>query len=61
MKEVDDIPFDEFFQIAESKGHNSKLKSFLSFKSAHQNSFSVRIVEQWNSLPKDLIFTRTVL
>ena len=44
MKEIDDTPFDELYQIAESKGHNSKLKCFLSFKSVDQNSFSVRIL-----------------
>ena len=49
IKDIADIPIDDFFQISESttRGHSHKIFKPRSQKSIRQNSFSVRIVEDW--------------
>ena len=60
---IDDIPIEDFFQISESttRGHSHKIFKPRSQKSIRQNSFSVRIVEDWNSLPEEEVSVKTVL
>ena len=61
IKGIDDIPIDDFFQISESttRGHSHKIFKPRSQKSILQNSFSVRIVEDWNSLPEEVVSAKT--
>ena len=63
IKDIDDIPIDDFFQISESttRGHSHKIFKPRSQKSIRQNSFSVRTVEDWNSLPEEVVSVKTVL
>ena len=63
IKGFDDIPIEDFFQISESttRGHSHKIFKPRSQKSIRQNSFSVRIVEDWNSLPEEVVSVKTVL
>ena len=63
VKGIDDIPIDDFFQISESttRGHSHKIFKPQSQKSIRLNSFSVRIVEDWNSLPEEVVAVVTVL
>ena len=63
IKGIDDIPIDDFFQISESttRGHSHKIFKPRSQKSICQNSFSVQIVEDWNSLPDEVVSVKTVL
>ena len=63
IKGFDDIPMEDFFQISESttRGHSHKIFKPWSQKSIRQNSFSVRIVEDWNSLPEEVVSVKTVL
>ena len=62
MKGIDDIAFEDFFQMADSltSGHTLKLFKPRCNKSVRQNSFSVRIIEEWSSLPEDTISSLTV-
>ena len=57
------MPIDDFFQISESmtRGQSFKIFKPRSQKSTRQNSFSVRIVEDWNSLPEEVVSVKTVL
>ena len=63
IKGINEIPIDDFFQISESttRGHSHKIFKHPSQKSIRQNSFSVRIVEDWNSLPEEVVSVKTVL
>ena len=63
IKGIDDIPIDGFFQISESttRGQSFKIFKPRSQKSIRQNSFLVRIVEDWNSLPVEVVSVKTVL
>ena len=63
MKGIDDIPIEDFFQVADSsmRGHNLKLFKPRYSKSIRMHSFAVRIIEDWNSLPEDIISSKTVL
>ena len=63
IKGIDDIPIEDFFQISESttRGHSHKIFKPQSQKSIRQNSFLVRIVEDWNSLPEEVVSVNTVL
>ena len=63
IKGIDDIPIEDFFQISESttRGHSHKIFKPRSQKSIRQNSFSVRIVEDWNSLPEEVVSVKTFL
>lgn len=62
MKGIDDISIEDFFQVADSstRGHNFKLFKPRSYKSVRQNSFSLRVIEDWNSLPEDVVSSKTV-
>ena len=48
MKGIDDIAFEDFFQMADSltRGHTLKLFKPRCNKSVRQNSFSMRIIEE---------------
>ena len=63
MKGIDDIPIEDFFQVADSstRGHNLKLFKHRCSRSIRMHSFAVRIIEDWNSLPEDIIYSKTVL
>ena len=63
MKGIDDVPIEDFFQVADSstRGHSLKLYKPRFSKSVRQHSFSVRIIEEWNSLPEDVVSTKSVI
>ena len=60
---IDDIAHEEFFQLAENttRGHSKKLFKPRSIKSVRYNSFTIRIVEDWNSLTEDIVSSKSVL
>ena len=45
----------------ETKVHSKKLYKQRSNKSIRQNFFAIRVIDDWNSLPEDIISTKTVL
>ena len=63
MKGIDDVPIEDFFQVADSstRGHSLKLFKPRCSKSVRQHSFSVRIIEEWNSLLEDVVSTKSVI
>ena len=63
LSNIDDISFHELFQISttQTRGHCLKLDKPRSVKSVRANSFCSRIVNQWNSLPEEIVVSRTVL
>lgn len=60
---IDDIAHEEFFQMADSttRGHSKKLFKPRSSKAIRYNSFAIRIVDEWNSLPDDIVTAKSVL
>ena len=63
MKGFDDIGIEDFFEFADSttRGHILKLFKPRFVKSVRQHCFSVRIIEDWNSLPEDIISSKKVI
>ena len=63
MKGFDDIRIEDFFEFADSttRGHSLKLFKPRFVKSVRQHCFSVRIIEDWNSLPEDIISSKSVI
>ena len=63
IKDIDDIPMDNFFQISESTTRGKTCKIFKpgSHKSLRQNSFLFLIVEDWNSLLDKVVSVKTGL
>ena len=62
MKGIDDVHIEDFFQVSYSstRGHDLKIYKPRCNKSIHQHSFSLRVIEEWNSLPEDLVSSNTV-
>lgn len=60
---IDDISPDKFFLMSETttRGHSKKLYKLRSRKSVRYNSFAVRVIDNWNSLPEEIISSKTVL
>ena len=60
---IDDISPEKFFQFSDTttRGHSKKLYKQRSNKSIRQNFFAIRVIDDWNSLPEDIISTKTVL
>ena len=60
---IDDISPEKFFQFSDTttRGHSKKLYKQRSNKSIRQNFFAIRVIDDWNSLPKDILSTKTVL
>ena len=44
-----------------TRGHSKKLFKLRSNKAVRYNSFTIRIVEDWNSLNEDIISSKSVL
>ena len=54
IHKIDDIDMNVFFSFAENtqlRGHNLKLKKPRAYKSVRANSFALRNIPVWNSLP----------
>ena len=58
-----DISPEQFFQFSDTttRGHSKKLYKQRSNKSIRQNFFAIRVIDDWKSLPEDIISTKTVL
>ena len=60
---VDDISPDKFFKFFETttRRHSKKLFMQRCNKSIRQNSFCIRIIEDWNLLPEEIISSKSVI
>ena len=55
MKGIDDVHIEDFFfQVSDTstRGHDLKIYKPRCNKSIRQHSFSLRVIEEWNSLPE---------
>lgn len=59
----DDISPDEFFKFSgtTTRGHSKKLFKTRCTKTVRQNSFAIRVIEDWNSLPEEIVSAKSVL
>ena len=53
--------FFTFSENSQLRGHNLKLNKPRANKSIKLNSFSMRNIPVWNSLPQDIVNSKTVL
>ena len=62
MKQVERINSNDFFQPSNTnlRGHNYKIYKLKSATSLRQHSFSRRVINDWNSLPFDVVNCSTV-
>ena len=62
MKQVDRLSVEDFFQLSDSglRGHAYKVYKKKSTTSLRQQSFSRRIINEWNSLPHHVVDSVTV-
>ena len=53
------IQFDDFFTLANNRtrGHPMKVTKLRAMKLSRINSFSQRVVNDWNSLPEDVVMS----
>ena len=61
---IDDIDMNVFFTFTDNshlRGHNLKLHKLRANKSVKLNSFAIRNIPVWNSLPSDVVNSKTVL
>ena len=64
IHKIDDIDMNVFFSFDENtqlRGHNLKLKKPRANKSVRANSFALRNIPVWNSLPTDTVNSKTVV
>ena len=64
IHKIDDIDMNVFFSFDENtqlRGHNLKLKKPRANKSVRANSFALRNIPVWNSLPADTVNSKTVV
>ena len=64
IHKIDDIDMNFFFSFDENtqlRGHNLKLKKPRANKSVRANSFALRNIPVWNSLPTDTVNSTTVV
>ena len=61
---IDDIDMSVFLTLPDNshlRGHNLKLHKPHANKSSKLNSFAIRNIPVWNSLPSDVVNSKTVL
>ena len=64
IHKIDDIDMNVFFSFDENtqlRGHNLKLKKPRANKSIRANSYALRNIPVWNSLPPDTVNSKTVV
>jgi len=49
------VPYLQPSLYCNTRGHNRKLFKLQSHLDLHKNSFTVRVVSKWNSLPADFV------
>ena len=63
IKGIDNIPPNLFFKFQEStrtRGHNLKLFKISPNCTIRANSFSIRVINDWNSLPQSIVSSKTI-
>ena len=57
IRQYDKIPLDQFFNFCENdtRGHRFKMEKPFAKSSLRCNSFSVRVINDWNKLPSDVV------
>ena len=62
MKQVERINPEAFFQLSNTnlRGHSYKVYKLKSATSLRHHSFSRRVINDWNSLPADVVDCNTV-
>ena len=60
---IDDISMNRLFEFSDTqtRGNSKKLKKPGALKTFRMNSFCVRTINKWNSLPDDIVNSKTVL
>ena len=63
VQNIDDISMNGLFEFSDTqtRGNSKKLKKPRALKTFRMNSFCVRTINQWNSLPDDIVNSKTVL
>ena len=64
VHKIDDIDMSTYFTFTENnqlRGHNLKLNKLHANKSIKLHSFSLRIIPVWNSLPLEVVNSKTVV
>lgn len=63
IHKIDDISMDKFFSFSTNsvtRGHSLKLRKPRANKSVRNNSFSFRVIDDWNNLPDNIVTLDTV-
>jgi hypothetical protein len=62
LNNIDKVQHEHIFPVSRTatRGHNRKIYKKNSRKNIRKYSFSQRLVDMWNSLPKQVIETKTV-
>jgi hypothetical protein len=63
LKGIDDMNAEQFFTYAsveKTRGHSLKLFMRQSSTQLRKNSFFIRVINEWNALPEELISMSTV-
>ena len=63
LRKIDDLNFDEFFTYASygrTRGHSLKLVVPKCRSNYRQSSFSVRVINCWNSLPESTVSATSI-
>ena len=64
IRNIDDIDMNIFFTYTDNdhlRGHNLKLSKPRANKSSRLNSFALRNIHVWNSLPSERVNSKTVV
>ena len=63
VQNIDDISMNGLFEFSDTqtRGNSKKLKKPRALKTFRMNSFCVRTINKWNSLPDDIVNSKTVL
>ena len=61
-----DVNSKDFFTLDnershDTRGHSKKLVKHRTLSSLRQKSFCYRVIDQWNSLPEDIVNAKTVI
>ncbi len=60
---LEDVPIDSFFELNDdtrTRGHNYKLRKIRAVKRRRQCSFTFRVVNDWNSLPANVVNAKDI-
>jgi hypothetical protein len=64
IRKIDDFDYEKLFKLSvtnhEIRGHIYKLEKLRPLKAIRQNSFTYRVVNEWNLLPSEIVLSKNV-